>query len=64
MTGVVGDNVAVGCPSQTIRANQGWFTNTTVIMNNNSKWLADDRPCLTYGLRGRLCCDVEVRDPP
>ena len=46
---------------ETVRANLGWFPNTTVVMNNNSKWLTDDRPCLTYGLRGRLCCDVEVR---
>jgi hypothetical protein len=49
---------------QTIKENKDWFTGTTLIMNNNSKWLGDDTPCLTYGLRGRLCFEVEVRVLP
>ncbi|KDR82660.1 hypothetical protein GALMADRAFT_58317 [Galerina marginata CBS 339.88] len=30
------------------------------ILVSNSTWIADDRPCITYGLRGVVHCAVEV----
>jgi len=28
--------------------------------SSNSTWIGDDRPCITYGLRGVVHCTVEV----
>lgn len=32
-----------------------------VIFVSNSTWINDERPCITYGLRGVVHCSVEVR---
>lgn len=31
--------------------------------HSNSTWIAEDTPCITYGLRGVVHCNVEVRFP-
>jgi di- and tripeptidase len=27
---------------------------------SNSTWITDDRPCITYGLRGVVHCNIEI----
>ena len=29
-------------------------------VRSNSTWIAEDTPCITYGLRGVVHCNVEV----
>lgn len=31
-----------------------------VILVSNSTWISEDRPCITYGMRGVVHCSVEV----
>jgi acetylornithine deacetylase/succinyl-diaminopimelate desuccinylase-like protein/predicted glutamine amidotransferase/WD40 repeat protein len=45
---------------ETINAHQHWFTNTTLILTSNSYWLGEERPCITYGMRGVVDIDVTV----
>ena len=33
----------------------------TFAIPSNSTWITDDRPCITYGLRGVVHCNVEVK---
>lgn len=30
------------------------------ILVSNSTWISEDRPCITYGLRGVIHCSIEV----
>jgi len=46
---------------QAIADNMDWFSGATLLMNNNNTWMGEDRPCLTYGLRGCVELDLEVR---
>lgn len=34
-----------------------------MILVSNTYWIGDDRPCLTYGMRGVIKLDVEVSGP-
>ncbi|KAF9046463.1 hypothetical protein BJ165DRAFT_1345379 [Panaeolus papilionaceus] len=34
--------------------------NIDAILVSNSTWITDDRPCITYGLRGVIHCSVEI----
>ena len=34
-----------------------------VILVSNSTWVSDDRPCITYGMRGVVHCSLEVCFP-
>lgn len=38
-----------------------WFAGATLLLNNNNTWMGEDRPCLTYGLRGCVELDITVR---
>ena len=31
-----------------------------VVLVSNSTWIGDDRPCITYGLRGVIRCTIQV----
>lgn len=31
-------------------------------ITSNSTWIGEDRPCITYGLRGVVHCALEVRN--
>lgn len=33
---------------------------TPNLLVSNSTWIAEDRPCITYGLRGVVHCALEV----
>lgn len=43
-----------------MKANAEWFKGAALLVNNNNTWLGDDRPCLTYGLRGVLKMIITV----
>jgi len=47
----------------TLEANQHWFTGTQAIVVSNTLWIGENRPCLTYGMRGLICLDVAVTGP-
>ncbi|KAF8967066.1 hypothetical protein BDZ97DRAFT_1804996 [Flammula alnicola] len=36
--------------------------NIDAILVSNSTWIADDRPCITYGLRGVVHCGVTIKN--
>ena len=46
---------------QGIADNLDWFAGATLLLNNNNTWMGEERPCVTYGLRGNVQVDVEVR---
>eukprot|EP00171_Calliarthron_tuberculosum_P014229 IDg14229t1 len=40
-----------------------WFQCTTLILTSNSYWLGEERPCITYGMRGVVDLDIRVSGP-
>lgn len=43
--------------------NLHWFHGTTLILQANSMWVGEDRPCLTYGMRGIIHLEVKIQGP-
>lgn len=43
-----------------LSAHKHWFDNTTMILTSNSYWLGEERPCITYGMRGVVDMTVAV----
>jgi acetylornithine deacetylase/succinyl-diaminopimelate desuccinylase-like protein/predicted glutamine amidotransferase len=43
-----------------VAANKHWFGDTTMILTSNSYWLGEERPCITYGMRGVVDMTVSV----
>eukprot|EP00951_Prasinocladus_malaysianus_P016767 scaffold131184_cov46-Prasinocladus_malaysianus.AAC.1 len=46
--------------AKTIETNQHWFSGTEAIVVSNTLWIGENRPCLTYGMRGLICLDVSI----
>ena len=40
-----------------------WLRDASLLLSSNNTWLDEDRPCLTYGLRGLLQLRVGVSGP-
>lgn len=49
---------------EVMQANLGWFANTRLVVISNTLWVGENRPCLTYGMRGMISLSVEVSAPP
>lgn len=47
-----------------VEAHQPSFEGVDLILISNSYWSGDNRPCLTYGMRGSLDVEVNVSGPP
>lgn len=47
-----------------VEAHQRSFEGVDLILISNSYWSGDNRPCLTYGMRGSLDMEVHVSGPP
>lgn len=47
-----------------ITAHQRSFEGVDLILISNSYWSGDNRPCLTYGMRGSLDVEVRMSGPP
>jgi len=48
---------------ETLESNTHWFQNTKLIVISNTLWIGQDRPCITYGMRGMITMSVEVLGP-
>ncbi|PPR07112.1 hypothetical protein CVT24_010948 [Panaeolus cyanescens] len=46
--------------ADTVRKHKSQIGNIDAILVSNSTWITDDRPCITYGLRGVIHCVVEI----
>ncbi len=46
-----------------IDTHQQWFQDTSLILTSNSYWLGEERPCITYGMRGVVDLQVTVSGP-
>eukprot|EP00172_Hildenbrandia_rubra_P001884 Plantae.Rhodophyta-Hildenbrandia_rubra.ctg24995.p1 GENE.Plantae.Rhodophyta-Hildenbrandia_rubra.ctg24995~~Plantae.Rhodophyta-Hildenbrandia_rubra.ctg24995.p1 ORF type:complete len:424 (+),score=61.98 Plantae.Rhodophyta-Hildenbrandia_rubra.ctg24995:1719-2990(+) len=57
-----GENSNVGF-RETVTKNSHWFINTDVILTSNSYWLGENRPCITYGMRGVVDLEITVSGP-
>ncbi|KAF5315326.1 hypothetical protein D9619_006998 [Psilocybe cf. subviscida] len=47
---------------QTIQKHKAAIGHIDAILVSNSTWIADDKPCITYGLRGVVHCGVTVKN--
>ena len=45
---------------QAVNHNLHWFEGTKVVLISNTLWVGENRPCLTYGMRGMLTMSVEI----
>lgn len=45
---------------EALTAHRHWFGNTAMILTSNSCWLGEERPCITYGMRGVVDITVSV----
>lgn len=45
---------------EAVRKHKGAIGPIDAILVSNSTWIAEDTPCITYGLRGVVHCNVEV----
>ncbi|KAK2459641.1 hypothetical protein APHAL10511_008286 [Amanita phalloides] len=43
-----------------VRKHKDLIGNIDGILVSNSTWITDDRPCITYGLRGIVLCSLEI----
>ncbi|KAF8635795.1 hypothetical protein AX15_000002 [Amanita polypyramis BW_CC] len=43
-----------------VREHKGLIGDIDAILVSNSTWITDDRPCITYGLRGVVHCSLEI----
>lgn len=48
---------------EAVTANAEWFEGTGLVLTASGAWVSDDQPCLTYGMRGLICLEVEVLGP-
>eukprot|EP00850_Spirogloea_muscicola_P002699 SM000010S04337 [mRNA] locus=s10:1062363:1070596:- [translate_table: standard] len=48
---------------EAVQANLEWFEGTGFILSASGSWFNDEYPCLTYGMRGLICLEVEVDGP-
>ena len=46
-----------------IRQTRAFFGDVDLILFSNSYWLTENRPCLTYGLRGVIHSRIEIKSP-
>lgn len=58
-----GEHGSIGF-EEAIADNMDWFTGASLLLNNNNTWMGEERPCLTYGLRGCIEVDIAVRGRP
>ena len=56
------ENGSIGF-KEAVRENLRWFEGTDVILISNTLWVGEERPCMTYGMRGMINLSVEVRGP-
>ncbi|KAJ2935286.1 hypothetical protein H1R20_g1809, partial [Candolleomyces eurysporus] len=45
---------------ETVQKHKDDIGEIDAILVSNSTWITDDRPCITYGLRGVIHCNIEI----
>lgn len=45
---------------QAVQNHLHWFDGTVMILTSNSYWIGEERPCITYGMRGVVDLNVTV----
>eukprot|EP00741_Cyanophora_paradoxa_P020844 tig00021314_g20122.t1 len=45
---------------EAILRNREWLADTQVILVSNNYWLGESRPCVTFGMRGRVQIELEI----
>jgi di- and tripeptidase/Cys-Gly metallodipeptidase DUG1 len=45
---------------ESIAANLDWFTDAVLVVISNTVWVGENKPCLTYGMRGMVTASLVV----
>lgn len=45
---------------QSIAANLDWFSDAVLVVISNTVWVGENKPCLTYGMRGMVTASLVV----
>lgn len=45
---------------EAVKRNKELIGRVDAILVSNSTWISEDRPCITYGMRGVVHCSIEV----
>lgn len=48
---------------EVLQQNARWFDGTRLVLISNTLWVGENRPCLTYGMRGMIALSIEVTGP-
>ncbi|THH11663.1 hypothetical protein EW145_g494 [Phellinidium pouzarii] len=58
---IEGEEEAGSCGfSDAVQRNKALIGHVDAILVSNSTWISEDRPCITYGLRGVVHCSIEI----
>lgn len=45
---------------ESVAANLDWFADASLVIISNTVWVGENRPCLTYGMRGMVTASLVV----
>lgn len=45
---------------ESVAANLDWFADAALVIISNTVWVGENRPCLTYGMRGMVTASLVV----
>jgi hypothetical protein len=45
---------------ESVAANIDWFADAVLVVISNTVWVGENRPCLTYGMRGMVTASLVV----
>eukprot|EP00878_Enallax_costatus_P021135 GHUV01022368.1.p1 GENE.GHUV01022368.1~~GHUV01022368.1.p1 ORF type:complete len:715 (+),score=178.90 GHUV01022368.1:262-2145(+) len=48
---------------QSVAANLDWFSDAVLVVISNTVWVGENKPCLTYGMRGMVTASLVVSGP-
>lgn len=45
---------------ESVAANLDWFADAVLVVISNTVWVGENKPCLTYGMRGMVTASLVV----
>jgi hypothetical protein len=45
---------------ESVADNLGWFSDAVLVVISNTVWVGENKPCLTYGMRGMVTASLVV----